>query len=71
MRKINETMLIDEILDLDEDITEVFEKNGLNCLGCPGAASESLAEAAEGHGADLEKLLSDLNAYLEMKKEEE
>lgn len=65
MQRINETMLIDEILELDDSITEVFAANGMNCLGCPGAASECLAEAAEGHGVPLRKLLDDLNRYLE------
>lgn len=68
MERINEAMLINEVLDLDDDITEVFVANGLLCLGCPGAACESLAEAAEGHGVDLSKLISDLNRYLEEKK---
>lgn len=65
MSKINESMLVSEIMDLGPDVTEVFLRNGLNCLGCPGAASESLREAAEGHGVDLGALISDLNDYLE------
>lgn len=69
MERIKETMMIDEILNLDDDITEVFEANGLPCLGCPGAASETLAEAAEGHGADLRKLLADLNGYLDGRRD--
>lgn len=63
MSKINESMLVSEIMDLDPDVTEVFLRNGLNCQGCPGAASESIREAAEGHGVDLEKLIADLNGY--------
>lgn len=67
MEKIKATMLVNEVLDLDDELCEVFLANGLNCLGCPGAAKESLEEAAEGHGVDLEKLLSDLNAHLAAK----
>lgn len=63
MSKINESMLVNEILDIDPDVAEVFLKNGLNCQGCPGADSESIREAAEGHDVDLQKLLADLNKY--------
>lgn len=62
--KVNETMLLNEILDMEPDIVEIFNRHGLNCLGCPGARSENLKEAAEGHGIDLAKLLKDLNTYL-------
>lgn len=50
-----------EVLDTDERLEAVFEKHGLLCLGCPGAVSETLKEAAEGHGIDVTKLLEDLN----------
>lgn len=67
MKKINADMSISEILDLDEDIHQVFLRNGLNCVGCPGAVSESLKEAAKGHRVDLDRLLSDLNEYIKIK----
>ncbi len=61
---INENMLVSEILDVNPDLTEVFHKHGLNCMGCPGANMESLREAAEGHGANLKKLIEDLNLFM-------
>jgi hybrid cluster-associated redox disulfide protein len=63
--KVTENMLLTEILDMEPDPTEVFLRHGLNCLGCPGASSESLKEAADGHGIDLVKLMNDLNAFIE------
>lgn len=63
--KITENMLLSDILEMDPDPTEVFLRHGLNCLGCPGAQSESLKEAAEGHGIDLAKLINDLNEFIE------
>lgn len=63
--KITENMLLSDILEMDPDPTEVFLRHGLNCLGCPGAQSESLKEAAEGHGIDLTKLINDLNKFIE------
>ncbi|MDD3169469.1 MAG: DUF1858 domain-containing protein [Eubacteriales bacterium] len=66
--KVTENMLLNDILDLDPDPTDVFLRHGLNCLGCPGAQSESLKEAAEGHGIDLKKLMDDLNDFIDSEK---
>ena len=63
--KVTENMLLTDILDMEPDPTEVFLRHGLNCLGCPGARSESLKEAADGHGIDLAKLMNDLNSFME------
>ncbi len=63
--KVTENMLLSEILEMDPDPTEVFLRHGLNCLGCPGAQSENLKEAAEGHGIDYKKLIDDLNDFLD------
>ena len=62
--KINETMLVNDILNINPDLTEIFLSHGLNCQGCPGARWESLKEAAEGHAIDLPKLIEDLNNFL-------
>ena len=64
MMKITENMLLNDILDMHPDLTDIFLRHGLNCLGCPGANNESLREAAEGHGISLAKLLEDLNRFL-------
>lgn len=62
--KITENMLLNEILEMNPDLTDVFLRHGLNCVGCPGAHSENLKEAAEGHGINLILLLDDLNNFL-------
>ncbi len=64
MSRINESMLVSEVMDMGPDVSEILLRNGLNCPGCSGAAAESLREAAEGHGLDLKALLKDLNDYL-------
>ncbi len=67
--KITEEMLVCEILDLDDELEAVFKRHGLLCLGCPGAVSETLREAADGHGIDIDALLSDLNRQVQRKEE--
>ena len=58
---ITKDMTVIEVLNMGEQYGKVFEKYLLTCAGCPGAAMETLEQAAEGHGVDMEKLLADLN----------
>lgn len=58
---ITKNMRVDEILEINEALAEVLLANGMPCVGCPGAASETLEEAADSHGIDLDKLLAALN----------
>lgn len=67
--KITEEMMVCEILDMDDKLEAVFNRHGLLCLGCPGAVSETLREAADGHGIDISALLSDLNREVQEKEE--
>ncbi len=54
--------LIGKLLEERADAASVLMANGMGCLGCPSAQSESLEQAAEIHGLDIEKLLKELNA---------
>jgi hybrid cluster-associated redox disulfide protein len=66
---VTKEMMINDILDLDERMSEVLMSHGLNCCGCPGAGSETLEEAAKGHSVDFQKLLTALNALSPGKEE--
>ncbi|MGI6732303.1 MAG: DUF1858 domain-containing protein [Anaerovoracaceae bacterium] len=65
---VHESMMVDEVLELDPEITEILLSHGLNCESCPGASMETLKEAAEGHNIDLSQLLFDLNNFLRNKE---
>lgn len=41
---------------------KIFESRGMNCSGCMQVMKESLEQAADRHGADLARLLQELNA---------
>lgn len=58
---ITKDMKVCDILEINSEYEKVLESHGLLCNGCPGAFTESLAEAADGHGVDVEVLLKDLN----------
>ncbi len=62
--KVNKDMTIGEVLQLDPKTAEVFMKYGMQCLGCPSASGETVAQAAMVHGADAEKLVKELNEAL-------
>lgn len=59
---ITKDMLIGQILETKEGAANILLANGMGCLGCPSSQSETLNQAAEIHGLDIEKLLKDLNA---------
>ncbi|OPJ55427.1 DUF1858 domain-containing protein [Alkalithermobacter paradoxus] len=67
MFKVTKDMTIMQVLNQDREVAHVFMKHGLHCLGCPGATMESIGDAANVHGINLETLLNDLNNFFEEK----
>ena len=55
-------MSIMEIVDKYPQTAMVLMEHGLGCLGCAAAQYESLAEGAEAHRLDIDKLVQALNA---------
>ena len=55
-------MIITDIIQENPKAVQILMGNGMGCLGCPSAQSESLEQAAQIHGLDLEKLLEELNS---------
>ena len=65
--KVTKDMIIMDVLKMDAGTAKYFMEIGMHCLGCPSASGESLEMACQVHGADVDKLVADLNAYLENK----
>ena len=65
--QVTKDMTIGELLMMDRSAGAILMQNGMHCVGCPSAAGETLEEASMGHGMDIDKLLSDINAYLASK----
>ena len=62
MEKITENMTIGEILNLrGEEVAPILLNMGMHCLGCPSAQSETLKEACDVHGVDVNEILSQMN----------
>ena len=56
--KIEKTMLIGELIHMDELIPQMLMGAGMHCLGCPASQAESLEEACMVHGIDCDDLVS-------------
>lgn len=67
MPKITPDMLIGDVLRIDKGTAPIFLNHGMHCLGCPSSQAESIEEACLAHGIDTEKLIKELNDYLERK----
>ena len=72
MEEITKDMKISEILALNELIAPFLMQNGMGCVSCAASQAESLEEAGELHGINVEYLTEDVNdvlrEYLEIQK---
>lgn len=60
--KFNKDTKIGEILEVAPEKAEVLLEIGMHCLGCPASQAETIEEACEVHGVDVNELLEKLNA---------
>ena len=67
MAKVTKDMTIAQIIAVDQGVISILLEAGMHCIGCPSAQGETLEEAAMVHGMDADKLIEDMNAYLESK----
>lgn len=64
---IDKSMLIGQLIQVDENIPAILMRAGMHCLGCPASQGESLEEACMVHGIDCDTLVSQMNEYLATK----
>ncbi|MBR1865566.1 MAG: DUF1858 domain-containing protein [Lachnospiraceae bacterium] len=65
---IHKDMLIGEIISIDPGNAAILMSNGMHCPGCPASQAETLEEAAQVHGMNVDELLKDMNEYLAKKE---
>ena len=61
--EVTKETIIGDILDFDIETSQFFFEIGMHCLGCPASRGESIEQACEVHGTDVDALLAKLNAY--------
>lgn len=59
--KFNKETKIGEILEVAPEKAEILLSIGMHCLGCPASQGETIEEACEVHGIDVEEVLEALN----------
>ena len=62
--KIDKTMLIGELVHMDELIPQMLMAGGMHCLGCPSSQAEYLEEECMVNGIDCDDLVSKMNEIL-------
>ncbi len=67
MAKVTKDMIIADVLNIDRGTVPILLNAGMHCLGCPSSSGESIEDACSIHGIDADKLIDELNKYLESK----
>lgn len=58
---IEKTITIGELLEKFPDKVDILLESGMHCIGCPASQMETLEEACEVHGIDVNELVEELN----------
>ena len=58
---ITKEQTIGEILRVKPEAAQVLMNFGMGCLGCPSAQVETLEQACEVHGMNIDEVLASLN----------
>lgn len=60
--KFNKDTKIGEIMEVAPEKAEILLSIGMHCLGCPASQVETIEEACDVHGVNVDELLEKLNA---------
>lgn len=59
--KFDKDTRIGEILEKAPEKAEILLNVGMHCIGCPASQMETLEEACDVHGIDVEEVVEKLN----------
>lgn len=60
-KTITKDMTIGEVLDINQNLAEIFMGFGMHCVSCPVSQMETVEEASQVHGIDIDFLIKKLN----------
>ena len=60
--QIDKNIKIGDLLKEHPEKAEILLSAGMHCLGCPASQEETLEEACEVHGIDVQELVEELKA---------
>ena len=64
-KTVTKEMSIGEVLNIHRGTARIFMEFGMHCLGCPHSIGESIEEACAVHGANVDELVDQLNAWIQ------
>lgn len=59
--EIKKDMTIGELIEKAPEKVDILLEAGMHCLGCPASAGETIEEACEVHGIDVNEIIEKLN----------
>lgn len=60
--EITKNTKIGELLEIAPEKADILLEAGMHCLGCPASQAETLEEACDVHGINVDELVEKLNA---------
>ena len=60
---ITKDMTIGEVIKLNPNAAQILMRFGMGCLGCPSAQVETVEQACEVHGLNLEEILAAIKDF--------
>ena len=64
MDQVTRQTSIGALLEAHPEATEVLERHGLHCMGCPLAELGNIETGASLHNLDADELVAEINAFL-------
>ena len=64
MAVITKDTIIGDILDIAPETAPLFFSIGMHCLGCPSSRGETVEQACQVHGIDVDAFLVEVNAVV-------
>ena len=61
---ITKDTIIGDILTIAPQTAPLFLSIGMHCLGCPASRGETVEQACEVHGVDVDVLLAKVNEMI-------
>ncbi len=60
--KVDKDTRIGDLLEQAPEKAEILLNAGMHCIGCPASQMETIEEACEVHGIDVDEVVEKLNA---------
>ena len=59
--EITKNTKIGELLEVAPEKADILLEAGMHCIGCPASQMETLEEACDVHGINVDEVLNELN----------